>query len=979
MKHKLLIEDWLPVAAIGAESMRERGASSALPPLYFLHVWFARRPLTASRAAILASLLPAYSDDWPAELKKLFPSEKEYRNWFLRLIGIHGDPVAAKKLINMANQRGIKLKGNVYGYPRAFTANPDEGHLETLRTVLKHVWDEELPSVLDPTAGGGSIPFESLRYGFKTVANELNPVASVILKATLEYPFSIGSSLIPLIQKYGELMNELVEERLKAYYPLDYGEKIYAYIWARTVKCPTTGKPVPLSPNWWLQKGSDPIAVKLIANKNSDECEFKILKGEDAVKSTPDKGTISKGVAISPWTGETIPGDYIKQEAQAGKMGQQLYAIRTKIAGKGYEFRTPAEDDLNALIKAENELMSKLSDWQAKGLVPTEDIPTGNKTSEPLRYGMLRWCDVFAPRQLLALGTYVETLRDVMKVASKELSADKANAVQTYLALAIDKACDYNSRMVRWHTGRSVVAGTFDRHDFSFKWSHAEFDAAHNMFPWVLGQINDSYRDISDLVHTSQSNATRSSNERLNDLALIRGDATNLSQVSDNSINLICVDPPYYDNVMYAECSDFFYVWLKRTVGDLYPDFFTDELTDKDNEAVANVARFAAMGKGKKKELATRDYELKMAAIFKECYRVLRPDGVMTVMFNHKKVEAWDTLANALIDAGFSIKSSWPVHTESEHSLHQAKKNAAASTILLACRKREKSSEPVWWDDISNRVRVVAREKAAEFLEAGITGVDLYISTFGPALSVISENWPVLTSDTDAKTGKPVPLRPEKALEIAREEVISLRKKGLLLGRTIQFDPITDWVLLAWDAFKAEQFPADEGRKLALALGLDVEADLVRQKKVVSKKSNFLILQQPKLRRAKGLVDPDAKSFSTLLDAIHTAMLVYQEDGAKACEAFLKGAQLLNDPAFKSAIQAFVNAIPFTKEKGKFTRPEADILQKLCLAFFEDIALPKEEEAPIVARDVSFVAQMVATDETEYDSDDSEDEEDENS
>lgn len=160
---------------------------------------------------------------------------------------------------------------------------------------------------------------------------------------------------------------------------------------------------------------------------------------------------------------------------------------------------------------------------------------------------------------------------------------------------------------------------------------------------------------------------------------------------------------------------------LKRTVGDIYPEFFLDEPADKDNETVANVARFAAMGKGKKKELATRDYELKMAAIFKECYRVLRPDSVMTVMFNHKKVEAWDSLATALIDAGFSIKSSWPVHTESEHSLHQAKKNSAASTILLACRKREKSSEPVWWDDISNRVGVVAREKAEEFLEAGIT------------------------------------------------------------------------------------------------------------------------------------------------------------------------------------------------------------------------------------------------------------------
>ncbi len=973
---RVLIEDWLPIEEIGIESRRENSTGQHPPPNR-LHVWWARRPLTASGAAILASLLPAYSDEWSAELKKLFPSEKEYRNWFLRLIGIHGDPVAAKKLLNWAIATGTKIS-NPYGYPRAFTNNPDQSDLDSLRILLETTWGTDPIRTLDPTSGGGTIPFESLRYRFETFANELNPVASVILKATLEYPFSLGSKFADQILKYGKKLSGAVREKLSRFFPDPSDGEIFTYLWARTVNCPGTGKPVPLSPNWWLQKKGGTVAVKLLAKPEWDECQFQILQGQKAIDSNPDKGTVKNGVAVSPWTGETISGDYIKEEARAGRMGQQLYVIRVKTAD-GYGFRPPSEADLEAIKQAERELAVKFPEWEAKGLIPTEDIPTGNKTSEPLRYGMHRWSDVFAPRQLLAIGTYVETLQDVTKEARKDLPADQAKAVQTYLAFVIDKACDHNSRMARWENSRGVIKGTFDRHDFSFKWSHAEMAiiVQDKGFDWAVSQIADSFKGISELAKPTQEALTSQGFKQNQSCNITRGDATNLPHLTDSSIHLICIDPPYYDNVMYAECSDFFYVWLKRTVGDIYPEFFLDELTDKDNEAVANVARFAAMGKGKKKELATRDYELKMAAIFKECFRVLKPDGVMTVMFNHKKVEAWDTLATALIDAGFSIKSSWPVHTESEHSLHQAKKNAAASTILLACRKREKSTEPVWWDDISNKVRVVAREKAAEFLEAGITGVDLYISTFGPTLSVISENWPVLTSDTDPKTGKPVPLRPEKALEIAREEVISLRKKGLLLGRTIQFDPITDWVLLAWDAFKAEQFPADEGRKLALALGLDVEADLVRQKKVVSKKSNFLILQQPKLRRAKGSVDPDAKSFSTLLDAIHTAMLVYQEDGAKACEAFLKGAHLLNDPAFKSAIQAFVNAIPFTKEKGKFTRPEADILQKLCLAFFEDIELPKEEEAPAIPTQTSSIEIMTAGDETEYDSDDSEDEDEE--
>ncbi|MBW1999020.1 MAG: DUF1156 domain-containing protein, partial [Deltaproteobacteria bacterium] len=548
-----------------------------------------------------------------------------------------------------------------------------------------------------------------------------------------------------------------------------------------------------------------------------------------------------------------------------------------------------------------------------------------------------------------SLCTYLEVFHEVIQEARKELPEEMADAVQTYLAFAIDKCADYNSRMVRWHSSRGVIAGTFDRHDFSFKWSHAEMTLPGDGFPWALSQIVDSYKGIAELLKTTQLSLFKTdSGDPPQSLETTQGNAQDLSSLDDGSVHLICVDPPYYDNVMYSECSDFFYVWMKRTLGNVYPDLFKNELTDKDNEAVANVARFEGVGRGNKRELAERDYERKMAACFKEMYRVLHPDGVLTVMFTHKKVEAWDTLALALIGAGFAIEASWPIHTESEHSLHQAKKNAAASTILLVCRKRHDFGQEVWWDDIKSRVRRVAREKAAQYHEAGISGVDLYLSTFGPVLSVVSEKWPVLTSEVDDKTGEPKHLRPEQALAIAREEVIALRKQGLLLGRSVQFDPLTDWVLMAWDAFKAEQFPADEARKLALAMGLDIEQDLVRQKKVISKKQDFVALQAPKNRRRKGLVDPEANSFSSLIDAIHTAMLVYEEDGSKACQVFLKNSGLLNDTRFKAGLQAMINAVPRTKEKDSFKRPEAETLEAICLAFFEDIEIPAEEEPAIV-------------------------------
>ena len=966
----VLIESWLPFEAVGAESQRERGASSALPPLYFLHVWWARRPLTVSRAAVLAGLLPQWSDDWPDPLQRKFPTQESYHAWFTHLLGIQGDPVAGRKLIQWAKQRDIQLKEHPYGgAPRAFTVNPSPEDLDTMLDLLEATWGTREVAVMDPMAGGGSIPFEALRYGFTTYANELNPVASVILKATLDYPARYGTSLVQDIRHWGSIWSERVEQRLSEFFPKDPGESIFAYLWARTVACPGTGKAVPLSPNWWLSKGKDPVAVRLIVQPDWDAPRFEIVRGK-AIDFEPDDGTVSRGVGRSPWTGEAIDGDYIKAEAQAGRMGQMLYALAVKRSS-GLDFRAPTAEDLDAVKRADSALREKLPGWEAQGLVPNEDIPEGLKTAEPLRYGMYRWEEVFTLRQLLSLVTFLEALREVKKEMRAQMDEERAAAVETYLGIMMDKNVIYDNRLCRFDPTRGIRS-TFDRHDFAFVWSHAEFDASANLLPWAVDQITDSYKELAELSGSVQPSLWKSARTSpVERLRITQGSAANLSGMLGDSVHHICVDPPYYDNVMYAELSDFFYVWLKRSVGHLYPEFFRDPLTDKDSEAVANPARFKALSNGRggarprPKDLAQQDYERKMAACFREMYRVLHPDGVLTVMFTHKQVEAWDTLASALIGAGFAIRASWPVHTESEHSLHQAQKNAAASTILLVCRKRTPSNSPVdggelgagtvWWDDIRGEVRRKAREAASGFMEQGITGVDLYISTFGPALSVISAHWPVLTSEVDERSGEPKPLRPEVALDLAREEVIALRKRGLLRGREVQFDPVTDWYLMAWDAFRAIEFPADEARKLALALGLDVEDDLVKGKRVVSKKGGSVVLQRPGQRQRRGQVDPEALMFDTWLDAAHTTMVVYNEDGAAACQAFLKRAGLLADPTFRDVLQAMINAIPRTQVKGEFVRPEAATLDNLRLAFFEDLVVPAEDEPPVQAEQLGLL------------------------
>jgi len=949
---RVLIEQWLPIAEIGAECMRDTSAAKK-PPLNRIHIWWARRPLTVSRAAVLASLLPAYPTDandvpsWPTRFSKRFPTFDAYKAWFLRLIGIHGDPVAGRRLVEWAKTTGKKIAGNPYGYVRAYTVNPSEEQLDLLYTLLEWTWGTRDVTFCDPMSGGGSIPFESLRYGLNVRANELNPVASVILKATLDFPSRFGVSLLDDIRKYGKAWCERLRRRLEPFYPLsDPGETVFAYLWARTVSCPITGRPVPLAPNWWLRKGANPIALRLVLDEKEKRCRFEIVHGQVAcTKAKPDQGTIKRGTAISPWTGEAIDGDYIKCEAKGGRLGRQLCAVGVRKEG-AFPFRLPTKADESGYETALEEIHRLTPKWDATGLLPTEPRREGRADWGCEIYGLKTWADAFAPRQLLSICTAVEELTAVVDGLPQDMAPDRRNAIATYLSLVLGKAINYNSTHCFWDYTRNKIAQAFSRHDFAFRYGFCEFDASRNLLPWSLDQVLVAYQELVTLSNVPTGELFGTTGKvAIDRLSVTNGPAQSLS-LSDASIVCITVDPPYYDNVMYAECSNYFYVWMKRALGGSFPDLFGTELTNEDDEAVMNPARFKAAGRNRR-ALATADYENKMMACFKEMNRVLQTGGILTVMFTHKQVAAWDTLGMALLRAGFQIDASWPVHTEAESSLHQAKKNAAASTILLACRKREKSNAPVWWDDLKARVRETARTKAAEFEAQGIKGVDLYISTFGPVLSIISENWPVLTSETDPKTGDPLPLKPGEALDLARQEVVNLRKQGLLLGRSVEFDPVTDWYLMAWDAFKAQEFPADEARKLALALGLDLEQVLVRDKRLVAKKSASVVLNLPAGRRKKGMVDEDAQTFPHLIDALHTAMMIYDEEGSKACQVFVDRQGLRTDSRTKALVQAMMEAIPTTRDKaGKFLRPEMTTLDALRMLFWDDLPAPKEEEPP---------------------------------
>lgn len=965
---RVLIEDWLPIKELGIESRREAAPiPGQFPKLKTLHVWWARRPLAASAGAILTSVLPT----WTEQLAATFDdprtaTEAAYRNWVLHLCGVWGDPVAAKRDLDFANEHGLKLKGNGYGYKQAFKNSPSPVDLHLLHRILEHTWGE-LPTVTDPTAGGGTIPYEAARYGLPATANDLNAVAAAILRSGIEVTARYGLDLKPHLEKWGGELVQRCSDRLAPYFRLDdNSERVVAYIFARTVACPRTGKSTPLSPDWWLSKErGNEWAAHVVTDRDGvelDAPEFDVLQGQDAIDFDPDNGTVSGGNGISVWDGLPIDGDYIKTEAQTHRMGSVLYAVAVRHpappgsrARSTRGFRSPTAVDLEALAAAEVEAASLLPSWLATGIVPDEPIGVSNYDRGHRLYGIESWYQFFSPRQLLVQATFVDAWRDIRPHVESSLDAEPAKAVLALLGLMMGKSLNWNSLGCTWMTGRKQIRSQFEKHNFTFRWTFAEFEGAKELFPWCLEQITDAYEELASLYEPSTSDYLLGGGHKIRAGSLadlqhsvpggIRvtcGNAASL-ELESKSQALICIDPPYYDNVMYAELSDFFGVWEQHTIGVVWPELMSGGLANTSNEAVTNFARFESFGR-RKKELANADYQAKMQAIFSECYRVLRQDGVLTVMFTHKKAEAWDTLGTALMESGFEIATSWPVNTESTTSSHQMNTNSAASTIMLVCRQRPErlTGQSVFFEDLVPEIKAAARDAVARFEADGIGGVDLLLSTYGPVLSVISSAWPVYSSEADQE-GNARLLRPEEALDVARGELVQARRRALV-GREVTFDPITDFWLLAWEMFRAEEFPFDEARRLALAVG-GQDPDRLAAAGVLTKKAGTVVLLAPSARRRRVLrpVQDGALEGLPLVDVLHAVLVTAELDGLGAAKALMDRLGLSTDSRFVALVQGAVNAVPRTKKRGVFVRPEAGLLDGLVTAYLPSVTVPVDD------------------------------------
>ncbi len=845
-----------------------------------------------------------------------------------------------------------------YGYDRAFKHVLTNSDIGWIRATIRRTTEE--CTVLDPTAGGGSIPFETMRMTLAPIANDLNPVATLITKATVEWPSVYTHEIEAEFYSLAIRWRRQIEDCLSVLFPQGgLPERVdVTYLWARTVTCPYCDGLVPLSPNWRLAPNGTGVKLtpQLGAGPGSAGrvCSFEIVEN----LAEQSHGTVARGDGTCPFPdcGRVIDGEVIKAQAQAGRMGEQLFTVvykerveyETKTGQirvkwvRGYRAPRP-EDDNGVEIQAR--LDEKLAEWDIFGLVPSENIPEGNKTTEPKRYGMSKWRDLFSPRQVLCHGTSVEIFREMLDADRAAGQLDEVRkAAYGYLALTLDTLLNYNNRAGRWDNTTGRVRSIFDRHDFAFVWSYAEMAPLVTAvgYDWAIEKTAKCIDELvalvrpdtritaadPDLFDRVPENAAEPPPSPPVTITCKPGDS--LDHICDASIDTVVMDPPYYDNVMYAELSDFFYVWLKRTAGHVFPELFRRQLTDKENEAVANPAKF--QGEKGARARAGQDYQERMAAIFAECCRVLRSDGIMTLMFTHKATGAWDALTKGLIEAGFVITASWPINTEAEGSLHIKDKAAANSTIFLVCRPRVRDpfmvrDEPEpYWEDVEPRVATAVRSRVREFQEAGIAGVDLYLASFGPALEEFSRHWPIKRGtprELPAERRRrrqhvlfeeewdPYAATPEDALGVARREVKRWRLEQLThLKANADLDPATAFFVLAWDAFKAPVFSYDEALRLARAVGVDLDSDVIGR--LAEKKGSDIRLWDSARRAAKGALGPPDGSRG-MIDAIHHAANLARLRSLDAARELLATTLADRDPRFFASLEAVLEVLPVSR------------------------------------------------------------------
>lgn len=744
MEKKKLIEVALPLEAINAASAREKSIRHGHPST--LHLWWARRPLAAARAVIWSSLV-----DDPSSHPEEFPTEEEQAKERERLFRI------LEELVIWENSNNQEV-------------------LNRAKKEIEKSTGGDIPALLDPFAGGGAIPLEAQRLGLEAHAHDLNPVAVMINKAMIEIPpkfanmppvnpddrmsraegtWSGAEGLAADVRYYGNWIKEEAYKRIGHLYPkvnlpkeMGGGEaNVIAWLWVNKVNCenPACECKVPLSTTWVLskKKGNEAWVKPAIEDSN---IIFNIVKGKCPKDNETNKvGRSAQFRCLS--CGAVTSDAYVKEQGRQGKLTQQLMAIVCE-GSHGRVFVTPDS------IQEKAALIERPEDY------PQGSMPKNPRWFTPPAYGLNDFSDLFSNRQMTLLTTLcglVEEVRQKIKVdgASVEKYGEEyANAISLYLTFVIDKLADYNSLVCSWHNSKEQIRNTFGRHAIPMTLDYAEANPFSNSSGCFSNMLDWVVKAVSSLPSYGSGIAQQQD-----------------AQVDCKIRNvLVSTDPPYYDNIGYADLSDFFYIWMRRCLKEHFLDLFATMMVPKTEELIATPFRF----KGGSEE-AKSFFENGMETACKCMSKYTHEEYPVTLFYAYKQNDStveddqsassgWETMLAAIIRAGFSITGTWPMRTEMATRTIASGTNALASSIVLVCRKRPDSAISVTRRSFINELKRELRPALQKLQQSNIAPVDLAQSSIGPGMAVFSKYKEVLEAD-----GSPMSVR--SALQIINQEL----------------------------------------------------------------------------------------------------------------------------------------------------------------------------------------------------------------
>lgn len=996
---KRLIEVDLPIKRISEHARREKSIRHG--HISTLHIWWARRPLAACRAVLCAAL-------WPDPADPLCP--QEFREKAARIITDFAKKATTDKNLMEHCSPDTWNKWGTISKPEKRLDPKNDAHLNVLRFALLDFiadfanWDNSTvkeyletsraltqaahealggepgtrPLVVDPFAGGGAIPLEALRVGADAFASDLNPIPVLLNKVVLEYIPKYGQRLADEVRKWGKWIKEEAEKELGQFYPKDPdGATPIAYLWARTIKCegPGCGAEVPLMRTLWLaKKEKRSIALKMIPNPKEKRVDFEIIekKGKDwVVQGKPHEkvtspsfdGTVKRGSATCPCCGYTTPVERVREQFKTrhgGANDSRLFCVVTSNSDEqGRFFRLPTEEELTVTQKATVELKRRNKEnRQELSLVPDEPVDRYHHDVNRLpMYGMENWGEAFGDRSALCLVELTQLL-DRCKISG---DAEFKTAVRTCLAMAIDRQADYISTLCSW--AGDFVRSSFGRQALAIVWDFAE------VYPFS-GQTGDFGGAIEWIARV----LSRESDAQLSPGHSQQADATQ-HPLPDDSVNALITDPPYYDAIDYAVISNFYYVWLRRSLRSVPGVDFSNKETPRDREIVVDST--TTMGHG------TRDaafFESMMREAFRHGRRYVVPNGIAVVVFAHKSTSGWEAQLKALIDSNWIITASWPVDTERPGRMRAIDSAALQSSVHLVCRPRENADGSVRtgdigdWRDVLQELPKRIHEWMPRLASEGVVGADAIFACLGPALEIFSRY-----SRVEKASGEQVTLKEylEQVWAVVAKEALNMIFTGADTSAFEEDARLTAmwlWTLSAGGngngkSEKSEEEevsdeeesgtskPAtggytlefDAARKIAQGLGahleklrtlVEVKGDTARLLPV-SERAQFLFGkdagQAPEKRKKKEKVQQlsffdalkadEAESGSwdvqqagkigeTVLDRLHQSMILFAAGRSEALKRFLVEDGIGRDQRFWRLAQAFSALYPaHTDEK----------------------------------------------------------------